>query len=255
MDEQIIPCIIVDDNESNLTNLQILIANYCPNLQILATATTVEQAISAITKLKPVLLFLDVEIQNKTAFDLLEQLENRNFNVIFVTAFDKYAIKAFRFSAIDYLLKPIVIEELECAVKKVQEKLNEANPYKELENLMSNLKKEKRGNRRIGLPLNGAVAFVPVSDILRCLGESSYTTFFIKDGTKMVVSKTLKEYDELLKEYDFMRVNKSNLINMNYVKSFVKTADAYIVMDDGSSIPVSNLKKQEIMQYMTYGKQ
>src|SRR5690349_21050842 len=215
--------IIVDDDESNLENLKILLTTYCASIEIIAVASTVPQAISEITSQKPDLLFLDVEIKNSTGFDLLEQLENRNFHVIFVTAFDQYAIKALRFSAVDYLLKPICIEDLQQAVDRVREKMIQSHPFKELENLMNNMKKGVQ-TPRIAIPMSSSFEFIPVSDIVRCVGESSYTTFYLKGGNKMIVSKTLKEYEDLLNEHDFLRVHKSHLVNLNHVKSFIKTA-------------------------------
>lgn len=241
---------IVDDDESNITNLQLLLNAYCPIVNIVGTATSVKTGIVDITNLKPDLLFLDVEIKNSTGFDLLAQLENKKFNVIFVTAFHQYAIKALRFSAIDYLLKPIVIEELENAVNKVHEKMNGVNHFKELENLMNNLRKGVSTSQRLALPMNGFVDFVAVSDIYRCVGESSYTSFYFKDGSTKVVSKTLKEYEELLTEYNFLRVHKSHLVNMSYVKSFVKR-DAHLIMDDGTTITVSTIKKNEILKKLS----
>ena len=226
-----------------------MLTTYCPNVEVLSAASTVEQAIEEITAIKPDLLFLDVEIKNSTGFDLLEQLKSRNFHVIFVTAFDQYAIKAFRFSAVDYLLKPISIEDLQTAVNRVEEKMVQPQPFKELENLMNNMRNGIL-TPRIAIPMNGSVEFVPVSNILRCVGESSYTTFHLKGGSKMVISRTLKEYEDLLGEHNFLRVHKSHLVNLNYVKSFIKSADAHLVMDDGSTVSVSNLKKQDVLKRM-----
>jgi len=250
MNTKRIRSIIVDDDESNLENLRILLTTYCPGIEIVAEASTVVQAVSEIITKKPDLLFLDVEIKSSTGFDLLEQVENRNFHVIFVTAFDQYAIKALRFSAVDYLLKPISIEDLQTAINRAQQRMMQPHPFKELENLMNNMRKETH-TPRIALPLSGSIEFVPVSNILRCVGESSYTTFHLKGGSKMIISKTLKEYEELLEEHNFLRVHKSHLVNLNHVKSFVKTADAHIVMDDGSTVTVSDMKKQEVLKRMS----
>lgn len=250
MTQELLRTIIVDDDESNIVNLRILLNTYCPNVEIVACATEVGQAINDIKAFKPDLVFLDVEIKNSTGFDLLEQLEKRDFNVIFVTAFDQYAIKALRFSAVDYLLKPIVIEDLENAVKKVQKRMNGNNQFLELENLMNNLRKEIRSSRRIALPMNGQIDFVPVSEIRRCIGESAYTTFYFKDGSKKVVSRTLKEYENLLAEYGFSRVHKSHLVNNSCIKSFVKTGAAYILLDDGDTVPVSDLKKVQLIKQL-----
>lgn len=242
--------VIVDDDESNISNLTSMLKSFCPDVEIINTATEISGAVKVIQAEKPNLIFLDVEIKNSTGFDLLEQLENRDLHVIFVTAFDKYAIKALRFSAIDYLLKPIVIEDLENAVIKVKKRLSENNPFQELENLMSNLRKEISTSRRIALPLNGQIDFVVVSDIRRCVGESAYTTFYLKDGSKKVVSKTLKEYEDLLSEYSFSRIHKSHLVNVNCIKSFVKSEGGYVLMDDGSTVPVSSLKKSEVLKQL-----
>jgi two-component system LytT family response regulator len=242
--------VIVDDDESNISNLTSMLKSFCPDVEVINTATEISGAVKVIQAEKPNLIFLDVEIKNSTGFDLLEQLENRDLHVIFVTAFDKYAIKALRFSAIDYLLKPIVIEDLENAVIKVKKRLSENNPFQELENLMSNLRKEISTSRRIALPLNGQIDFVVVSDIRRCVGESAYTTFYLKDGSKKVVSKTLKEYEDLLSEYSFSRIHKSHLVNVNCIKSFVKSEGGYVLMDDGSTVPVSSLKKSEVLKQL-----
>jgi two-component system LytT family response regulator len=250
MTQQLIRTIIVDDDESNIINLRILLNTYCPDVEIVACATEVCQAINEIKTFNPDLVFLDVEIKNSTGFDLLEQLEKRDFNVIFVTAFDQYAIKALRFSAVDYLLKPIVIEDLENAVKNVQKRMSGNNQFLELENLMNNLRKEIRSSRRIALPMNGQIDFVPVSDIRRCIGESAYTTFYFKDGSKKVVSRTLKEYENLLAEYGFSRVHKSHLVNNSCIRSFVKTGAAYILLDDGDTVPVSDLKKVQLIKQL-----
>lgn len=255
MINQLIRTVIVDDDESNITNLRILLNTYCPNVEILACATDIKQAIIDIKTIKPDLVFLDVEIKNSTGFDLLEQLEKRDFNVVFVTAFDQYAIKALRFSAVDYLLKPIVIEDLENAVNKVQKRMKStdnsgSNQFLELENLMSNLRKEIRSTRRIALPMNGQIDFVAVSEIRRCIGESAYTTFYFKDGSKKVVSRTLKEYENLLTEYGFSRVHKSHLVNISCIKSFVKSGAAYILLDDGDTVPVSDLKKVQLIKQL-----
>jgi two-component system LytT family response regulator len=250
MAQQHIRTVIVDDDESNITNLRILLTTYCPDIDVLACATDVNQAIIDIKTVKPDLVFLDVEIKNSTGFDLLEQFEKKDFNVIFVTAFDQYAIKALRFSAVDYLLKPIVIEDLENAVIKVKKRMNGNNQFQELENLMSNLRKEIRPSRRIALPMNGQIDFVAVSDIRRCIGESAYTTFYLKDGSKKVVSRTLKEYENLLTEYGFSRVHKSHLVNISCIQSFIKSGAAYLLLDDGDTVPVSDLKKVQLIKQL-----
>ncbi len=251
MEKAKIRSVLVDDELSNLENLHILLTNYCPSVTVVGMASSVEDAAVLITKEKPDLVFLDIEIKNSTGFDLLEQLPKRDFDVIFVTAFDQYAIKAFRFSALDYLLKPVNVLDLEEAVGRVG-KRHDSGETKvgELENLMFNLRKELPTSRRIALPLSGRTEFITISDIRRCEGESSYTTFFLQKGPKMVVSRTLKEYEEMLADYNFVRVNKSNLVNMSYVKSFVKKGGAHLVMDDGTTISVSSQKRSDIFRQL-----
>lgn len=248
--ENKIKSVIIDDDESNLSNLELLINNYCPGVEVTGMASTADDAVKIIKNKTPDLVFLDVEIKNKTGFDVLEQFEKVAFNVIFITAFDKYAIKALRFSAVDYLLKPINIDELARAVQKVQEKHKQAEHFQTIENLLSNLKKQLPNTQRLALPMSGKLEFVQISEIVRCVGESSYTTFHLKDGTKKIVSKTLKEYEELLKEFSFLRVHKSNLVNMNYAKSLVKGSEPHLIMDDGSIVEISSLKRQEVINYM-----
>ncbi|MCB0397217.1 MAG: response regulator transcription factor [Flavobacteriales bacterium] len=242
--------VLVDDDPGNLENLSIMLSTYCAGVNVVGVASDIPQALSIITREKPDLLFLDVELKGSTGFDLLEELGRYDFQVIIVTAYDQYAIRAFRFAAIDYLLKPVSVDELQKAVKRAWDRSSAPQSFKTLENLVANMRRDV-GNPRIGLPMSTAIEFIPVHEITRCLGESSYTTFYLKNGGSKTVSRTLKEYEDMLDEHGFMRVHKSHIVNMRCVKSFVRSADPHLVMDDNSVIPVSRLNKSKVMSKLT----
>lgn len=250
MQDEIIKAVIVDDDAGNLENLRILLDKYCGNVEVCAVATGVSDALQKMESVRPDLLFLDVELKGETGFDLLEKLERHDFQLIIVSAFDHYAINAFRFSAIDYLLKPVSINDLQKAVKRVEERRLDPSAFRALENLVANMTR-KTGCPRIGLPMSQCIEFVEVNEIVRCLGESSYTTFFLRGGQKKLVSRTLKEFEELLAEHDFVRVHKSHLVNSRFVKSVVRSVDPYVVMQDDTAIPVSPLRRNKLMSVLT----
>jgi two-component system LytT family response regulator len=244
----IIKSILVDDEPKSRNNLRILLQEYCPNVEVAGEAASAAEALKLVRQLQPDLLFLDIEMGTASGFDLLRSLNGaQNFEVIFVTAFDKYGIQAIKACAIDYLLKPINILELTSAVDKA---LLHIGPKKEnlrLKELVSNF---DRGDdeQRIAVPLSDKVEFVNVRKIVRLQAEGNYTHIYLEDGKRFLVSKTLKEYDELLDRFNFLRTHQSHLINFKKIASYVKSEGGFIVMDDNSQIPVSRMKKDEIMK-------
>jgi two-component system LytT family response regulator len=181
------------------------------------------------------------------AFDLLDKLMPVNFQVIFVTAFDNYALKAFRYYALDYLLKPVDIEELKSAVKKAVERLKEKNMSRKLDVFLQTIRTGKNTTSKIGLPTNDGLLFVNVEEIVRCEASGSYTIIYLQDKQKIVVSKTLKEYEDLLPEENFCRIHHSHIVNLSFVKKYIKGRGGYIEMGDGTAIEVATRKRDEFL--------
>jgi two-component system LytT family response regulator len=196
-------------------------------------------------------VFLDIELQTGTGFDVLNQLPNFNFEVIFTTAFEQYAIKAVKFSSLDYLLKPIDLEELQKAIEKAKKNKDKTIYKKQLETLMLNLKQQQPKLNKICLATSDGFEFVNVNNILYCKAEGSYTTFILNDNSKLLVSKHLKEYENLLSEQDFMRVHNGFLINLKEVKKFVKSDGGYILMSNNDTVSISRSKKEDFIQVMS----
>lgn len=244
-----ISAIIVDDERNNCENLKELLTLYCSEIEIVAIAHSASEGIETISKLKPQLVFLDIQMQGGSGFDLLEQIKPVSFEVIFVTAFDQYAIRAIRFCAIDYLLKPVDILELQAAVQRATQKIRQRDPNLAMTTLLAN-RKTPSNDLKIALPTAERILFVLVSEIIRCLGENNYTTVFLKNGTSVLVSKTLKEYEELLTDKGFLRVHQSHLINAAYIRSFEKHDGGYLKMTDGASVPISRQRKPQVLQQL-----
>ena len=242
-----IKSIIVDDELKSRESLQILLTDFCENVTVEALCQNVEEGIQAIDTHKPDVVFLDIQMQRETGFDLLAKLENIEFEVVFTTAHSEYAIKAFQFSAIDYLLKPIDIEELKRSVNKIEKKLN-ADISVRLENLIQNLKPAQNPIKKIALPTADGLLFVKIDDILYCVASSNYTEFFVNDGKSYLVSRTLKEYDEMLSDFNFSRIHNSYLINLNAIKKYVRGEGGYVIMNNDVSLDVSKRKKEGFLK-------
>lgn len=237
--------VVVDDIQKFRKNLIQDLADYCPDIEVVGEADGVISAAKKINNLKPDVVFLDIQINEGTAFDLLSVLGDVKFKIIFTTASDEFAIKAFKISAIDYLLKPIDIDELKCAVAKL--KIGNEDNY---ELLQSNIKEEDKSNKRLALHSQDKIEIIEIGNIIRCESNVNYTQFFFKDGTKMLVTKTLKEYDKMLTEFGFYRVHQSHLINIDYLKEYVKIDGGYLKMKDGSSVPISTRKKSSVLKLL-----
>jgi two-component system LytT family response regulator len=235
--------IIVDDEAKSRESLRILIEDFCDQVQVCALCRDVDEGIEAIRKYEPEVVFLDIQMQRETGFDLLTRIEDINFEVIFTTAYSEFAIKAFKFSAIDYLLKPIDVNELRQAISKVNKKLNE-NIAARLKHLMQNLRTTSSENYKLALPTTEGLYFVKVSDIIYCEASSNYTEIVTGDGKKHIVSRTLKEYDEMLTDHNFYRIHNSYLINLNAIKKYVRGEGGYVVMNNDRSLDVSKRKKE-----------
>lgn len=243
-----IKAVIIDDEQPCIDRLQSLLINHCKSIELCGSFKSVDEGIKAIKQIQPALVFLDVEIHDKTGFDLLKQLPEINFEVIFTTAYDKYAVQAFKFSAIDYLLKPIDAAELQTAIEKLNSKFSQKEISQKFDTLFHNLKTIQGASKRICVPVVSGLVFIQVSDIIRCESEINYTKIFLKDKQKLLVAKTLKEFEELLSEYNFFRVHNSHLVNLAYIKSYNKGKGGSVIMEDNSEIEVSTRRKEEFLK-------
>lgn len=243
--------IIVEDEPRSRELLHDLIKVHCPEIQVLALTGTVEEAVTLIRQHTPQLLFLDIELQTGTGFEILQQILDLNPAIIFTTAYDHYAIRAIKFSAADYLLKPIDVDELKEAVTKVLERTKE-NHQQLTASLIHNLN-QLQYNRQptLTLSLANELEFVPLQHIIRIEAAGAYSTFYLTDGRKIMVSKNLKEYELLLANHQFMRIHNSHIINLNEIKRMLKTDGGYAVMSDGFPAMISPKKKDEFIRLMS----
>lgn len=242
--------IIIDDEPINISNLGQLLKLHCPEIYISATASNAVDGEKSILKNKPDLVFLDIQMPGKNGFELLQSIQDYSFEVIFVTAFDKYGIQAVKFAAIDYLLKPINIEELKKAVKKVVEKKAKSNQNLQLENLIQLLKNNQQ-EHRIALPSSQEIRYVNPSEIIRCESSNNYTSFYLSSGEKLIVSRPIYFYEELLQDYQFIRCHQSHLVNKKYIVSFVKEDGGYLLLKDKARLPISKLKRERIKELLS----
>lgn len=246
-----IKAIIIDDETNCIEMLDWLIKTYCPGIEIMAQCSSAEEGIKAIKKHSPDVIFLDIEMPKMNGFDLLQQLTPVNFEVIFTTAYDKFAIKAFKFSAMDYLLKPIDADDLKNAVIRLETKLQSAKPDAGIEALLNNIKSIHQPLNKIAIPTQEGLVFTIIKDIIRCESDSNYTTFFLSGDKQIVSSKSMKEYEELLEEYNFFRVHNSHLINLNHLEKYVKGDGGYVVMSDKCTVPVSRSRKEDFINHLS----
>ncbi|AXY72850.1 DNA-binding response regulator [Paraflavitalea soli] len=243
-----ISAVIIEDEPNNLENLQAILTNWCPAVQVVGTAATVAEAIAVINTQQPQLLFLDIQLEDRSGFEVLKGLDHLDFEVVFVTAYDQYGIQAIKFSALDYLLKPIDIRELQQAVEKAREKIMAKQHNGNLENLLNFVRRSGIDMPRIALPTLQETRYVKVNEILRCEASNNYTNFHLRSGETILVCKTLKEFAELLKPYDFHRTHQSHLVNLPYVKSLLREDGGVLLMEDGAKVPVSRQNMESIKQ-------
>jgi len=240
-----IKTILIDDEMNNLDNLNLLISRNCPQVEVVATAFNTEQGRARILQYQPDLVFLDIQMPDKNGFELLRSLPQYDFEVIFVTAYDRYGIQAVKFSAIDYLLKPINIIELQEAVSRAISKSRRSKQNLQLENLVQVMMREKE-EHRIALSTQKETRFVPTEKIIRCESSNNYTSFFLDSGEKIIVSKPIYDFEEILSSYGFIRCHQSHLVNKRYIKSWVKEDGGYLLTENGTPIPVSRNKRDSV---------
>ncbi|WP_028786793.1 LytR/AlgR family response regulator transcription factor [Terrimonas ferruginea] len=240
--------VIVEDEQLNRHFLSKLITEFCPDLELAGSASGADDAVAMIQSLKPEIVFMDIELQTATGFEVLERVRPQfSFQVIFTTAFDHYAIKAIRCSAVDYILKPIGTEELQQAVARAIEAIQTKEQHANLELLLRNIRRPQGEDFSISLSTSEGMEFVPLNKIIRLEAKGPYTTFFMKDGLQLMVSKNLKEYEMMLTEHGFFRLHNSYIINLKEVKKMIRTDGGYAVMSDDAMIAISPKKKEEFM--------
>ena len=238
--------IIIDDVLQARNTLRKDLTHYCPQVEIIGEADGVVEGAKLLKKIKPDVVFLDIQMQDGSGFDLLEIVRDGKLKVIFTTASDAYAIKAFRFAAVDYLLKPIDPDDLRQAVEKLNDKIS--SDGQDLELLSDTIKSKNKRQERLALHTFDKIHVTAIADIVRCESSVNYTEFYFTNGKKMLVTKTLKEFEELLAEHAFFRVHQSHLINTKFIREFIKSDGGYILMSDNSSVPVSSRKRAEVMR-------
>lgn len=248
-----IKAIIVDDEPYCCDVLSTLIERYCQDVTVAAVCYSAEEAIAVLTQQPVQLVFLDIEMPHTNGFQLLEKLPQINFELIFTTSYDQYAIKAIRFSALDYLLKPVDREELQTAVRRAVQRLQHPLPQ-QLEILLQKFLQPAVQVRRIALPTMEGLQLIPLDTIISCASSSNYTILSLKENQKMIVSRTLKEIEEMLEEHTFLRVHHSYLVNLNEIRKYIRGEGGSLIMSDGSMIDVSRSKKELLLKKLQPGK-
>jgi len=240
--------IVVDDEARSRQSLIQKIISNCEELEIIAECESAEQGIKAIEEKHPDINFLDVEMPRMNGFTMLQKLSNRNFELIFTTAYNHYAIRAIKFSALDYLVKPVEVEELKQAIEMVKQKRKLVAGNERLETLLHNLMLEKNQSNRIAIPSLEGLQFVELNDIIYLEAENNYTIVYIKPLQKITVSKTLKDFEELLPHSTFIRIHHSWIINKNHVQKYLKGEGGQVIMINGKTLDVARRKKEEFMK-------
>jgi two-component system, LytTR family, response regulator len=251
-----ISAVLIDDEPKNNAILEKMLAGFCPEVMIAGKADNSREGIDIIRKVKPDLVFLDIEMPYGNAFDLLDRLKPFTFDVIFVTAFDNYTLKAFKYSALDYLLKPVDIEELKAAVERVIEKRKlQQFDFRQVELLLSTIKNPRNNIEKIALPSSQGLVFQNIQDIVRCEAQRGYTYIYVKSGQKIVSGRNIKEFEDMLPESLFFRIHNSHLVNLNFVSKYLKGRGGNIEMTDGTVLEVATRRKDELLARFGYGNQ
>ncbi len=240
--------VVVDDEFFSRQTVTDLLNDNFKDIEVVGQADSVKTAVELIPSLKPDLVFLDVDLTDGTGFDILNLLKPIDFKIIFITAHQEYAMKAIKFSAFDYILKPVSESELKAAVERVLADKNSANYQLKMDAFFYNAENIRKEGKKIVLKTSESIHLVSVCDIIRCEADNNYTTFYLATGERIVISHGLKEYEDLLGSYGFFRVHQSHLINLKFIARFDKKDGGYVILTDKSQIPVSQRKKQKLLE-------
>jgi two-component system LytT family response regulator len=245
-----ITAVLIDDDKHLREGLKGLLERYTNDIHIIGEAESVKTGVQLLEKTQPQVVFLDIHLSDGTGFDILEQVAKANgktnAHIVFITAHEQYAVKAFKFSALDFILKPIDPDELQNAITKIKEATQKTNSFEHIDLLLENIRKKVDNFKRIALSTSDGIHLFEVSDIIRCESKGNYTEFFIKNHKPVLISRTLKEYEEMLTEHGFERIHQSHLINLTYLKSYIKSDGGYVIMADNTHIPIAQSKKERL---------
>ena len=242
-----IRAIIIDDEASAREGLQLNLQQHCPQVQVVAVCGDPQEAIRQITTLEPELVFLDIQMPTMSGFELLEQIKPINFEVIFVTSYHKYAIKAIKFSALDYLLKPIDVDDLKGAVNRVQDKRSEEKQYQAL---LTNMQQLQGKPTRLAIPTEREIVLQKLMDIRFCAADGSYCHVHTADGSTITVAKNLKDFEQILPAEDFYRIHHSTIVNINHVQKYVRGEGGYVVLNNDQHLDVARRRKEGLMNLL-----
>lgn len=243
-----IQTVLIDDEVDSIRVLQRLLETYCPNVNVIGTASGVDTGVELIRETKPDLVLLDIEMSQGNAFDLLNQLMPLSFQVIFVTAFDNYAIRAFKYSAVDYLLKPVDIDDLRGAVARVRERPETHDLAEQMKILLNNVGMLHLTQQKMAIPTITGLNFVPVQDILRFEAKGNYTVIYLSSGETVMATRTIRDYEEVLPENIFCRIHNSHIINLSHIEKYQKGRGGIVLMEDGTTIEVAARRREEFMR-------
>jgi len=243
--------IIIDDEQHCVDRISKLLSKYNNTVDIVKICTNVSDAKTAVESIKPDVIFLDVHLHEETGFDMLKQLSNINFEIVFTTAYNRYAIDAFKFSALDYLLKPIDEDDLYKAIGKLRIKTRLKDVSKKVEVLIHNLEEKAERLKKIVVSTSEGLTFVDIINIIRCESDINYTHIFLKGNKKITVAKTLKHFEGLLEQYNFFRIHNSHLINLSFVEKYVKGKGGYVLMSDKTHIEVAVRRKDAFFRKLS----
>jgi two-component system, LytTR family, response regulator len=249
-----IRALIVEDEKGSARLLEKLLKEFCENIEVAGISYNVPDAYEKIITLKPGLVFLDIEMQSETGFDLLKKFSEIDFAIIFTTAYEKYALRAIKFSAIDYLLKPIDVNDLKQAVNKMEKYHRKSLLQNNLDVLLHNFQNKNNDLQKIALSTSEGLHLVNVTDISYCESDGPYTTFYLKNAKPIVISKHLKEYEELLSPFKFFRIHNSYLINLREIKKYVRGDGGQVEMNDGTLLNVSKSRKDDLLEIINVNK-
>lgn len=244
-----ITAVLIDDDKHLRKGLKALLERYTHEIHIIGEAESVQTGVECLEKLRPQVIFLDIHLSDGTGFDILEKIKGKiTAHIVFITAHEQYAVKAFKFSALDFILKPVDPEELQDTIAKIKEVVGKRNSFEHIDLLLENIRKKVDNFKRIALSTSDGIHLFEVSDIIRCEAKVNYTEFFIKNHKPLLISKTLKEYEEMLTEHGFERIHQSHLINLSYLKSYIKSDGGYVIMADNSKLPLAQSKREKLQE-------